>query len=398
MVATTCDTNSTGQNGANTSQCTCTSPSVWINGDCVTLTTAICQGLAGSTSTANGTACTCTAPFVFNTIYATCVIDCTQASTNSNGTQFEYDSCYCNATNTAWNYATNTCSFFLNCTNATNSNGTNANSSTCNCNSGFIFNSTLLTCVRDCSSVNQVPTLNTTDTTQCICPSGFTYNFNFNTFSNPQGVCQRNCSLFTRTFSQNTADPLACNCNLGYFFTTTGTVGCTLNCSGQVYSTGVNKNSTTCVCKKDYFFDTITGQCLASTHHSHAVAIAVGIAVPLGVLALIGLALLLWFALTPAVVVPPPVIPVPVSQFAPVPRVVQQPITTTRIVPTNPVPQPIIGYGNPPVVGYGNPPIVGGYGNQPIIGGYGNQPIIGGYNNLAKPMVSGFGSPVVPRF
>jgi hypothetical protein len=164
---------------------------VWINGDCVLLTDTLCGQLANSTVNASNTrTCACTAPFVFDTSYATCRIDCSQASTNSNGTQFEYDSCYCTVANTAWNYTGNTCSFYINCTNTTtNSNGTNVDSLTCFCNSGFIFNSTLLACVRDCASVKQVPTLNTTDTTQCVCPSGFFFNASYNNVTTPQGVC-----------------------------------------------------------------------------------------------------------------------------------------------------------------------------------------------------------------
>jgi hypothetical protein len=188
-----CNTNSTGASTTNTSQCNCTAPSIWITGDCVTLTDAICEALANSTvDTTNSQAytCTCTAPFVFDTFYATCRINCTQASTKSNGTLFEYDSCYCTAANTAWDYTGNTCSFYINCTNATtNSNGTNVNASACYCNSGFVFNSTLSECVRDCGSVNQAPTLNTTNTTQCVCSSGFFYNASFSSTATPQGVC-----------------------------------------------------------------------------------------------------------------------------------------------------------------------------------------------------------------
>jgi hypothetical protein len=220
------------------------------------------------------------------------------------------------------------------------------NASACYCNSGFVFNSTLSECVRDCGSVNQIPTLNTTDTTQCVCPSGFFYNNSFNSVSTPQGVCQLNCSLFQRTISQSTSDPLACNCNPSYFFVTSGSVGCTLNCSAQTYSTGTNKSSTTCVCKNNYFFDSITGQCLPNSHSSHAVAIAVGIAVPLGVLGLIALALILWFALTPAAAVAPPVMAVPISQLAP--RVIPQQVSSARIIPTSnlPVTKPIVsGFG-----------------------------------------------------
>jgi hypothetical protein len=156
MTATTCDVNATATSTANTSQCNCTAPSIWINGDCITLTATTCGQLANSgVNTTNSSACNCTAPFVFDTTYATCRIDCTQASTLSNGTQFEYDSCYCTTANTAWNYANNSCSFFINCTNTTvNSNGTNVNTSTCACNTGLIFNSTLLACITDCSSLN----------------------------------------------------------------------------------------------------------------------------------------------------------------------------------------------------------------------------------------------------
>jgi hypothetical protein len=193
---------------------------------------------------------------VFDTTFATCRIDCSQSSTNSNGAQFEYDSCYCTAANTAWSYTSNAC--YINC-----SNGVNVDASTCTCNSGFVFNSIVLT-----------------------------------------------CSI--------------------------------LNCSALTYSTGVNKNNTTCLCQKNYFFDSITGQCIADSHHSHAVAIAVGIAVPLDVLILIALSLILWFALTPAAAVAPPVIVMPVSQLAL--RVIHQPITSTRIVSTSnlPITRPVV--------------------------------------------------------
>jgi hypothetical protein len=126
-----------------------------------------------------------------------------------------------------------------------------------------------------------------------------------------------------------------------------------LNCSNITYSTGVNKNSTACKCQSNFFFDSITQQCLPNTHSSHAVAIAVGIAVPLGVLALIACLVLLCLSSKPTAVPPPPIIPVPVSRVvaAPVSQVIPQQITSTRIVPTSTLPmaRPIVsGYGGYP--------------------------------------------------
>jgi hypothetical protein len=173
-----CDTNSTGQSATNLSQCACTAPSIWITGNCVTLTDAICQALANSTvDTTNSQACSCTAPYVFDTFYATCRIDCTQASTLSNGTQFEYDSCYCTAANTAWNYTGNTCSLYIDCSKATtNSNGTNVNASACYCNSGFVFNSTLLACQLDCTKATTNSNGTNVNNSACYCNSGFVFN------------------------------------------------------------------------------------------------------------------------------------------------------------------------------------------------------------------------------
>jgi hypothetical protein len=326
-MSATCNVNSVTQSLSNVSQCNCTGGTVWINGDCVLLTDTLCGQLANSTvNTSNPLACACTAPFVFDTSYTTCRIDCSQASTKSNGTQFEYDSCYCTAANTAWNYTGNTCSLYINC-----SNGVYVNALTCACNSGFIFNSTFLTCVRDCSSINQAATLNTANTTQCVCLSGLFYNSVFNSATNPQGVCQRNCSLFDKTLAQSTTDPLACTCSPGYYFITSGTVGCTLNCSIQAYSTGVNKNSTTCVCQKNYFFDNVINQCIANSHYPLALVLALAIGIPVGVLILIAIALILCFAFTPAAPLAPPIMPMP--RYAP--QMIQPPITETRIIPTN---------------------------------------------------------------
>jgi hypothetical protein len=174
---------------------------------------------------------------------------------------------------------------------------------------------------------------------------GFFYNASFSSVTTPQEVCQRICSSFDRTLSQSTVDVLACNCNPGYFFATSGTVGCTLNCTAETYSIDVNKNSTTCVCYNDYFFVSITGQCIADSNHSHAVAVAVRIAIPLGVLALIALALILWFALTPAAAVAPSVMTMPVSQLAP--QVIKQSASSAEFILTSrlAVTQPVVGFG-----------------------------------------------------
>jgi hypothetical protein len=194
-LTTSCNYNSSETSSSNMSQCTCTAPSIWIKADCVTLTDAICQTLTNSnvnTTNPQAYSCNCNAPF--NTTFATCVIDCTQASTNSNGTQFEYDLCYCTAANTAWNHTGNTCSFYIKCANTTtNSIGVNVSSSTCICNNGVIFDPTVLACVRNCILLNHPTTINTTDLTHYVCSSGFFYNNSFNNVTNPIGACQRNC-------------------------------------------------------------------------------------------------------------------------------------------------------------------------------------------------------------
>jgi hypothetical protein len=99
------------------------------------------------------------------------------------------------------------------------------------------------------------------------------------------------------------------------------------------------------VCYNDYFFVSITGQCIADSHHSHAVAVAVRIAIPLGVLALIALALILWFALTPAAAVAPSVMTMPVSQLAP--QVIKQSASSAEFILTSrlAVTQPVVGFG-----------------------------------------------------
>jgi len=90
----------------------------------------------------------------------------------------------------------------------------------------------------------------------------------------------------------------------------------------MTYSTGTNANSDTCNCQTNYFFDSLTGQCISSTSTTSAVAIAVGIAVPVGILILVLLALLIWACLgggaAASAAVPFASVPIPVpNAFAP---------------------------------------------------------------------------------
>jgi WD40 repeat protein len=89
MIATTCDTNSTSTSTTNTSQCNCTAPSIWANGNCITLTNAICLTFANSSvNTTNSSRCNCSTGYLWNDTLLTCQVDCSLATTNSSGVNF----------------------------------------------------------------------------------------------------------------------------------------------------------------------------------------------------------------------------------------------------------------------------------------------------------------------
>lgn len=185
----------TGVNSTYTYACACNSPQVWINGVCTQPTCpSNVNGTLNSFNTSNTSQCNCVTGWVWSDTLQTCRVDCASAifGTNSNTTNFEYNSCYCNNL-FLWNYTTMSCVNYIDCSNAPNSNKTNLNNTACNCNPGFLWNGTY--CVRNCASVNLAPTLSTTDPTVCVCISGYIYNSkDFSSIS--QGVCQRNCTQY----------------------------------------------------------------------------------------------------------------------------------------------------------------------------------------------------------
>lgn len=293
----------------NSSACSCTSPQVWVYGAC-------------------GTAVTCNTGYIWDSTLQLCKVNCATSpyNTNSNSTNYEYNSCYCN-TGYNWDHINMVCSSYITCTGAANSPGTNANSISCNCNSGYIWNSTSNLCVRNCASVNLSTGLNTTNVTLCNCPT----NYYFASWTGiDQGVCQVNCGQYQRAYG-STSDYLTCACINGYTWSSS-IPGCTLQCSTMSYSKGTNKNTTACNCQSDYRWDYIIGQCISSKA-SHAAAIACGIAIPLGVLGLIALGLLLWWCLTPAAVVyAPPMIMPPPPVYSAIRPISQVPVPAQPVV------------------------------------------------------------------
>jgi hypothetical protein len=137
-----------------------------------------------------------------------------------------------------FDYTLVACVTYVDCSALANSPGTNVDSLTCNCNASYVFNTTSQTCVRDCASVNQSPSLNLTNTSLCVCPSGYIYVSVYAGIA--VGVCEVDCSLIDHALTTTTSGYLTCNCASGYYYSS---LTCILNCTGLANSQGTNADS-----------------------------------------------------------------------------------------------------------------------------------------------------------
>ena len=318
-----------------------------------------------------------------------CWLNCSNFSNvyNSNGSNVDNTSCFCNAGAT-WNSTAGYCQ--VNCTGQANSNGTNLNATYCNCNSGYKWSPTASGCWIDCQALPN--TTGNFNSSQCICGANFYWNatalncyINCTKVPNSNGVrlttntcgcnsnfkfdywlglglavCSRDCSLYTRTVADKPLSYNNCLCANGYQWNSNNNV-CDINCDSMTYSTGSSDGTAACFCLPLYRWEPIAGQCVSKTSTTSAVAIAVGIAVPLGILAIIGLIALIWACLAGGAASAAPVAAVPMAPWPPnvPPMPVPQQFNTTlnstsRIMPKpsqiKPMTSPRIGY--PQTIGY----------------------------------------------
>lgn len=98
------------------------------------------------------------------------------------------------------------------CSGLPNTLATRVNDVQCNCASGFTWDTTSSTCVRDCSTdTHSTGAHNPTDSTACLCNTGFEWS----TVLPHISKCVRACGSVSNSDGTNpTVD--SCNCNSGF--------------------------------------------------------------------------------------------------------------------------------------------------------------------------------------
>lgn len=198
-------------------------------------------------------------------------------------------SCNCKA-GYVWDWSLLMCIRDCNQAATPNSAGTNYEFLSCNCNAGYQWDYELVGCVRyqNCTDMANSNGSNV-NSNDCFCDVGYLWNPAWN--STNGGACERDCSTIKFANGAGLDDPLSCSCNPGYVWSP-GWLSCNLTCENMNYSNGKLKKGK-CGCESSYRWDDIIGQCVSSKDNT--VAIACGIAIPLGVLGLLALAGLIWY-------------------------------------------------------------------------------------------------------
>jgi len=348
VVASNCsnDANSTGSNDT-TSTCACNSGYAYIGGYCQQINCNPSYQNNSNGTNSSLTACNCNTGFVWSTNSNSCVRQCSSVA-NALSENYDDATCYCNS---GYTWGGSSCIVYVNCAGLANSPGTNANAGTCNCNATYVYNTTVGGCVLDCSNVANSNGYNTTNTSQCACVGGYTYNDTF--WGRGSGTCIRACNVSGWVRGNDYNDPTKCRCYESFAWTgnSTNNGSCVLDCSLVNYSESVLKKDGECKCQKKYRWDKVIYKCTSKTGTSAAVAIACGVAIPLGVLAILALlGLLLYYCLrkSPA---PPVVTPV---YMQPAPVVTTTTTEVSKVVPTQVVTSTSRLVGPPVVSG---PPI-----------------------------------------